>query len=1349
MNTGCTTGCSVIAKRSQKTGRRHAFFGNRICTVAILAGLCLLGSPAIAQLNSGTAYSWSTIAGRAGVGQVDGIGTVAQFFAPEGVAVDSSGNIYVADSRNDTIRRITPAGVVTTIAGFPGAPGSADGTNSAARFNQPLGIAVDAAGNLYVTDGTVRMIAPVGTNWVVTTIAGGGSDFGESSGDGTNFLFLGLSGIASDPSGNIYVADGSRICAISPQTLMDGKTHWIVRTIAGNSIGFYGEADGTGTNALFGGLSGISVDSQTNVYVVDQGNEVIRQVSPVGTDWAVSTIAGVPGEQGLKNGAGTNAEFFLPIGITVASPGLLYVADQANYQIRQLTYIPPMMGMGTTNGGYWNVTTFVGNSGAGSTDGTGTNASFGQVAFIAADSDGNVFVSDQANNDIRMITSAGLVTTLAGSAGPPGSADGTGSSARFAFPSGVTADKNGNVYVADTFNDTIRKITAAGAVTTLAGLAGQSGELDQTGNIARFNQPTGVALDGLGNLYVADNGGNSGRAIRYVTAAGVVSTLPVSGLGQGPYGIALDAHGTVYVTDSGDHTVQQLEPPGPKSIGWTARTIAGVAGTPGYADGSNTISLLSSPAGIVVDSSSNVYVADRGNFAIRQITPAGTNWVVTTIAIYEQGSTNESTTNSLLEAPCGLGIDTAGNLYVGEFGAIQILKPQGTNWVSSTIGGAGLASTGQVLGYGSADGPGSVAKFSDNLGIGVDFSGAVLVADYRNNTIRKGVFSGFGNTNLVPYTPPLMTGSLMVTLIPTVAGGQWRFPWEFAWRDSGTIASNLAPDNYTIEYKNVPGYLTISTNYTVAVTNGGTIFVTNQYYPSALTPTTGVGTLTVNMPNAPSGAAWGFLGGSNSLPNGLTTNLVAGAYLVGFQPVAGYSTPANQSVQVVAGKLSVISVSYLMATPPPANVLFPVPVPAGNIADTTDYPFGFNGQLLSDVGSGSGVAVQTNVVLSAAHMVFNNQTLSYVSAAYWFFRKEAGTFAPEPMAARGWYILGSYASQRTNDLGHGYSVDESSAESRNLDVAALYFTKPVAGGGFGGFLPSDTVPNPWLSGTTEKMLVGYPVDGSLFGDTSIVPGQMYQTSPQPYPLNLDPNSVNGQQDVYDADWFLGYPGDSGGPVYVQFDGYFYPAGVFLGINYNGSSFVSLVRGLDSNVVNMVTLAQLQGDGGTNDTGDGLVVIIPNASVNTNNPGYIQWDLEPPAAVRAGAAWRLAGDASYSDSTNYIRTVLTTNALMVQFKPIPGWHLPAAQSISARPNYLTVSTGFYTVASPMLKASPGSGIGLIGTTGTTYRIDARTSLINGNWVPVSTNTITTTGLNPILPPPAFNQPATFYRAVWLP
>ena len=206
----------------------------------------------------------------------------------------------------------------------------------------------------------------------------------------------------------------------------------------------------------------------------------------------------------------------------------------------------------------------------------------------------------------------------------------------------------------------------------------------------------------------------------------------------------------------------------------------------------------------------------------------------------------------------------------------------------------------------------------------------------------------------------------------------------------------------------------------IAVTDGVTTFVSNQYYPTTTTVDTNEdgGTLTINIgPSPPVGAGWRFLGDTNSFyPPDSSTNLTAGTYLIEFAPVGGFTTPSSLSVQVAAGFPTVLTVTYLLASAAPDGVLLPTPVPAEEISDVNDYPFGFNGQLQTEVGYGSGVAVQTNVVLTAAHLIFSDQTLSYVNQAYWFSHEETGVFAPEPLQARGWYVLSGYAEQRTNDV---------------------------------------------------------------------------------------------------------------------------------------------------------------------------------------------------------------------------------------------------------------------------------------------------------------------------------------------
>jgi streptogramin lyase len=544
----------------------------------------------------------TTLAGTAGSqGSADGTGSAARFSFPLGVAVDGSGNVYVAE--NNTIRKITPAGVVTTLAGTAGSSGSADGTGSAARFYQPWGVAVDGSGNVYVADSrnhTIRKITPAG---VVTTLAGTAGSSGSANGTGSAARFYYPYGVAVDSSGNVYVADTSN------QTIRTITPAGVVTTLAGTA-GAYGSADGTGSAARFYYPAGVAVDGSGNVYVADSGS-TIRTITPAGV---VTTLAGTAGASGSADGTGSAARFNVPKGVAVDGSGNVYVADTSNHTIRKIT---PAGG----------VTTLAGTAGAyGSADGTGSAARFYYPEGVAVDASGNVYVADAGNNTIRKITPAGVVTTLAGTARLQGSADGTGSAARFYYPRGVAVDGSGNVYVADTQNSTIRAITPAGAVTTLAGTAGSPGSADGTGSAARFYYPYGVAVDGSGTVYVADSWNYT---IRKITLSGVVTTLAgtagASGTADGtgsaarfyqPWGVAVDGSGTVYVADSQNHTIRKITQAG------VVTTLAGTARLQGSADGTGSAARFNYPQGVAVDASGNVYVADSYNHAIRKSVPA-------------------------------------------------------------------------------------------------------------------------------------------------------------------------------------------------------------------------------------------------------------------------------------------------------------------------------------------------------------------------------------------------------------------------------------------------------------------------------------------------------------------------------------------------------------------------------------------------------------------------------------------------------------------------------------------------------------------------------------------------------
>ena len=338
--------------------------------------------------------------------------------------------------------------------------------------------------------------------------------------------------------------------SLSQITISESIVGLYFGTLAGTA-GSSGSADGTGSTARFNFPYSIAIDTAGNVYVADTYNQTIRKITNAGV---VTTLAGSAGNAGSTNGTGSAARFNLPEGIAVDTAGNVFVADTFNHTIRKVT-----------SAGI--VTTFAGSAGSfGSTDGTGSAARFRFPYDIAVDTAGNVFVADTDNHTIRKITSAGVVTTLAGTAGSSGSTDGTGSAARFNFPSGVSLDTAGNIYVADQVNNTIRKVTSVGVVTTLAGTAGSSGSADGTGSAARFNFPWDIAVDTAGNLFVTDQSNNT---IRKITSAGVVTTIAGSAGNSGsangtgsaarfdsPSGIAVSTAGNVFVADRANHTIR-------------------------------------------------------------------------------------------------------------------------------------------------------------------------------------------------------------------------------------------------------------------------------------------------------------------------------------------------------------------------------------------------------------------------------------------------------------------------------------------------------------------------------------------------------------------------------------------------------------------------------------------------------------------------------------------------------------------------------------------------------------------------------------------------------------------------
>jgi len=715
----------------------------------------------------------STLAGLAGSsGSSDGTGSTARFNGPQGVAVDANGNVYVADTYNNTLRKVTLSGVVTTLAGLARTSGSSDGTGNAARFNNPYGVAVDGSGNVYVADTsnhTIRMVTPSG---VVTTLAGLAGSSGSSDGTGSAARFYKPYGVAVDGSGNVYVADTYN------QTIRMMTPSGVVTTLVGLA-GSPGNSDGTGNAARFDYPNGLAVDSSGNAYVADTYNQTIRMVTPSGV---VSTLAGSAlSAPGSSDGTGSDARFNYPEGLAVDGSGNVYVADSRNNTIRMVT-----------SGGV--VSTLAGLAGSpGSSDGTSSAARFNNPAGMSVDGSGIVYVADYSNHTIRKVESSGVVTTLAGLATSSGSSDGTGSAARFNNPSGVAVDGSGNVYVADTHNYTIRKVTPAGVVITLAGLAGSPGLLDATGSSARFNQPVGIAVDGSGNIYVTDLIGATGY-LRKVTPAGVVSTRTLTGFGA-PIGVAMDKSGNLYFADSTYNVIFKLGPVG------ALRNLAGSTGYTGSSDGAGSAARFFHPTNVAVDGSGNVYVADTYNQTIRMVTPAG---VVTTIGGTAGVTAGADGTGAAAQfnSPHGITVSSTGILFVADQGnnriSMGVVVPVP---VPVTVTASSTTSTGATLnGTINASGFSTTVSFDYGLttAYGISVAGTPTPVTGSTTTAVSAVLTGLnpGTTYHFRVNGTNSGGTINgsdQTFTTASTPTSWRQQWFSTASNTGTAADNADP----------------------------------------------------------------------------------------------------------------------------------------------------------------------------------------------------------------------------------------------------------------------------------------------------------------------------------------------------------------------------------------------------------------------------------------------------------------------------------------------------------------------------------------------------------------------------
>jgi len=682
----------------------------------------------------------STIAGR-GLGD-NGPATSAGLLFPSRVALDAAGNVYIADSSNNRVRKVTTSGVISTFAGAGLQTSSGDGGQAAsAGLNGCSGVAVDLSGNIYIADTYNHRIRKVNSSGVITTFAGIGSP--TFSGDGGQAASAGLNSpinVAVDSSGNVYIADSSN------NRIRQVDNAGVITTFAGTGASSFSGDGGQAASASLNAPQGITVDLSNNVYIADTNNNRIRKVNAGGV---INTIAGLGSSSYSGDGGqAISAELNLPSDVSLYA-GNIYIADSGNNRIRRVDatgVITTYAGMGTAS--------FSGDYGP------AISAGLSRPMGVTVDTAGFVYISDASNNRIRKVISGDVITTLAGTDAATFSGDGGAAvSAGLNLTVGVAVDLSGNVYVADTVNNRIRKTNTAGVITTFAGngIASFSGDGGQATS-AGLCDPFDVAVDVAGNVYIADY---CNSRIRKVNTSGVITTYAGNGAitysGEGlaisnslnsPTGVAVDLTGNVYIADTSHHRIRKV------TTGGVISTIAG-DGISGFAGdgGTATSAHLKLPSGVKVDSAGNVFIADSGNNRIRKINTSGFINTVAGNGTAAYSGDNGPATSASLNLPNNVAVDPFDNLYIADTFNNRIRKVNASGDIT-TLAGIGAAP------YSGDGGPAISASLSGPYGVAVDSSGNVFIADTFNNRVRK----------VIESLPPVLTS---VHLLSNNANTAW------------------------------------------------------------------------------------------------------------------------------------------------------------------------------------------------------------------------------------------------------------------------------------------------------------------------------------------------------------------------------------------------------------------------------------------------------------------------------------------------------------------------------------------------------------------------------------------------
>lgn len=673
----------------------------------------------------------TTIAGGSTFAGDGSLARLASIAPPWGVAVDTVGNVFVAETALHRVRRIQGStNIINTVAGSGQSGFDGDGRLAlGAALNNPVGIAVDPAGNLFISDTSNDRIRKVdGATGLISTLAGNGlKGFAGDNGPAAEASLFDPFGIAVDAAGNVYIADtaNSRIRKVAAGTRK-------ITTVAGNGQKRFSGDDGLATSASLNFPQGVAVDGDGNIYIADTFNFRIRKVSA--TTGLITTIAG-NGQRGFSgdNGQAVSASIDYAYGLNVDSVGNIFIVDTFNERIRRVDAITGV------------ITTVAGNGQRGflGDGGPATSAALMDPVAVSIDAAGHLYIDDTFNFRVRKVDArTGIITTVAGSGSQavPGD-NGPATLASLTLPSDVALDRSNNIFIADTFNQQIRRVDAStGTINVFAG-NGQKGFSGDNGlaSAASLNDPLGVAVDSDGNLLIADTDNNRIRKVSVAT--GLIVTIAGNGQAafsgdngsavlaalQSPAGLTLDNAGNIYFADTLNDRIRKI------SAGTGIITTVAGNGGRGFS-GDNvpaTSASLAKPSSVVVDAAGNLYIADTANYRIRKV--AADTGIITTVAgTGARGFTGDNgpATSATLSEPYDVALDRSGNLLIADSSNHLIRRVNLSTRVITTIAGTGVA------GFSGDNGPATSARLNNPRAVAVDSFGNIVIADWFNGRIR-------------------------------------------------------------------------------------------------------------------------------------------------------------------------------------------------------------------------------------------------------------------------------------------------------------------------------------------------------------------------------------------------------------------------------------------------------------------------------------------------------------------------------------------------------------------------------------------------------------------------------------